>query len=67
MYALFLFTFSFFSITYAVSVVTRSQASLPLLPNSVGPVTNLTISNWMIAPDGYLRSYVAFLLLVPSY
>jgi len=56
MYALFLFTFSFFSITYAVSVVTRSQASLPLLPNSVGPVTNLTISNWMIAPDGYLRS-----------
>jgi iron transport multicopper oxidase len=64
MYALLIFTFSFFSITH----VTRSQTSpLPLLPNVVGPVTNLTISNQMIAPDGYLRSYVFFRLLVPSY
>jgi hypothetical protein len=68
MYPLLIFTFSFFSVTHAVSIVARSQTSpLPLPPNSVGPVTNLTISNQMIAPDGFLRSYVVFRLHVPSY
>ena len=68
MYTFFMFTFSFFSITHAVSIFARSQTSpLPLLPNVVGPVTNLTISNRMIAPDGFLRSYVVFRWLVPSY
>ena len=68
MYALLIFAFSFFSITHAVSIFARSQTSpLPLLPNVVGPVTNLTISNRMIAPDGFLRSYVGFRFLVPSY
>ena len=56
MYALLVFALSFFSITNAASIV-----------NAVGPVTNLTISNRMIAPDGFLRSYVVFRFLVPSY
>jgi hypothetical protein len=69
MYLLLIFTISFFSITHhAASIVSRSKTSPPpLLPNVVGPVTNLTISNRMIVPDGFLRSYAAFLLLVPSY
>jgi len=46
--------FSFFSVTHAASIVARSQTSP--ISGAVGPVTNLTISNGMIAPDGYLRS-----------
>ncbi|KAF8553018.1 laccase [Imleria badia] len=59
MYLLLTSIFSFFSITRAASIVLRSNTSLPpSLPigNAVGPVTNLTISNGMIAPDGFLRS-----------
>jgi len=59
MYPLLIFVFSFFSFTHAASIVARSQTGpRPLFPraNTVGPVTNLTISNRMIAPDGFLRS-----------
>jgi iron transport multicopper oxidase len=68
-YPLLIFAISFFSIAHhAASIISRSQTSpVPLLPNVVGPVTNLTISNRMIAPDGFLRSFVVLRLHVPSY
>ncbi|KIJ65365.1 multicopper oxidase [Hydnomerulius pinastri MD-312] len=57
MYFLIFFALSILSTSYAASIVSRSQ-SQPLLPrsNSLGPVTNLTISNKNIAPDGFMRS-----------
>ncbi|KAH0826954.1 laccase [Lanmaoa asiatica] len=56
MYLLLVFAFSFFSITHAASIISRANTSpLPSL-YAVGPATNLTISNGMIAPDGFLRS-----------
>ncbi|KAI9572538.1 laccase [Boletus coccyginus] len=48
MHPLWIFLLSFVPATPAASIVTRSQ--------TVGPVTNLTISNGMIAPDGFFRS-----------
>ncbi|KAI9571988.1 laccase [Boletus coccyginus] len=54
MHPLWIFLFSFSTVIHAASVISRSQ-TYPVL-NSVGPVTNLTISNAMIAPDGFLRS-----------
>ncbi|KAH0826913.1 laccase [Lanmaoa asiatica] len=57
MYLLSIFVFSLFSTTHAASIVSRSKTNLlSLLPSAVGPVTNLTISNEVIAPDGFLRS-----------
>ena len=55
MHPLLVFLLLFMPVTLAASIVTRSQTHP--LHNSVGPVTNLTISNAMIAPDGFLRSY----------
>ncbi|KAH7923707.1 laccase [Leucogyrophana mollusca] len=51
-----IFAFTLLSTAYAASIVSRSQ-SQPLSPhNVIGPVTNLTISNKVIAPDGFERS-----------
>ncbi|KAH7891028.1 laccase [Phlebopus sp. FC_14] len=57
MYFHVLFALSILSTAYAASIVSRSK-SVPLQPrsNSLGPVTNLTISNKNIAPDGFMRS-----------
>ncbi|KAG1732112.1 laccase [Suillus lakei] len=57
MYFSVLIAFTILSATYAAaaSIVSRSQ-SYPLTSRSLGPTTDLTISNKIIAPDGFSRS-----------
>ncbi|KAG0704573.1 laccase [Suillus ampliporus] len=55
MYFLILIALTLLPTTYAASIVSRSQ-SYPLTSRSLRPTTNLTITNKVIAPDGFSRS-----------
>ncbi|KAH0836891.1 laccase [Lanmaoa asiatica] len=55
MYLLLIFIFSFFPIAHCTAYIVSRSTTSPL-PYAIGPVTNLSISNEMIAPDGFLRS-----------
>ncbi|KAH7910237.1 laccase [Hygrophoropsis aurantiaca] len=48
--------FTLLSTSRAASIVSRSSSKPLIQTNVIGPVTNLTISNKVIAPDGFQRS-----------
>jgi iron transport multicopper oxidase len=40
---------------------------VPIVFAAIGPVTDLSIANAVIAPDGYSRSYVILPLIIPNF